>query len=230
MRVLRNGSRGLDVQYMQRLLIRADVRENADIPFCDTDGIFGQETERAIRALQRRRPGMMVDGVVGPRTWTALGLRSHREHPIRLFGQPTGMTCWSAAATMILGTHRSVTQGAAETGPQGGLRPSIDNITAFGRGLGWRMPNATPTVPTLVALLMQTPLWLTAQHSTGRHAVVLSGVYSDGDASGIGTMVRIHDPWPQGHGAVYGSFLQPLILKNGQMPYVASLDLILVPR
>lgn len=230
MRILRNGSRGHDVEYMQRLLVRADIRDNAASPFYGSDGIFGPETERAVRALQRRRAGLTVDGVVGPRTWAALGLRDSREHPIQLFGQPTGMTCWSAAATMILGTNMSVGQGAAATGPQGGLSPSIENVTTFGQGLGWRMPNATPTVPALVAMLMRTPLWLGVQHSSGRHAVVLSGVYSDGETSGGGTMVRIHDPWPQGRGAVYGSFLDPLILRNGQVRYVASFELLLVPR
>lgn len=229
MRILRNGSRGLEVEFMQRLLVRADARENVDTPFYGSDGIFGPETERAVRALQRRRAGLTVDGVVGPRTWTALGLRDQREHSIRLYGQPTGMTCWSAAATMILGTNMSVGQGAANTGSAGGLSPSIENVTTFGQGLGWSMPNYTPNVPALVAMLMRGPLWLGVRHSTGRHAVVLSGVYSDGDASGVGTMVRIHDPWPRGQGAVYGSFLQPLVLRNGQSRYVASLELLLVP-
>lgn len=230
MRILRNGSRGHDVEYMQRLLVRADVRDRVESPFYGSDGIFGPQTEQAVRALQRRRPGLTVDGVVGPRTWTALGLRDHREHPIRRYGQPTGMTCWSAAATMILGSNMSVGQGSATTGDRGGLNPSIENVAMFGRGLGWSMPNHTPTVAGLVALLMRTPLWLGVQHSTGRHAVVLSGVYSDGDASGAGTMVRIHDPWPVGQGAVYTTFVNPLILRNGPVRYAASLELLLVPR
>ena len=230
MRILRNGSRGHDVEYMQRLLVRADVRDRVESPFYGSDGIFGPQTEQAVRALQRRRPGLTVDGVVGPRTWTALGLRDHREHPIRRYGQPTGMTCWSAAATMILGSNMSVGQGSATTGESGGLNPSIENVARFGRGLGWSMPNHTPTVAGLVALLMRTPLWLGVQHSSGRHAVVLSGVYSDGDASGAGTMVRIHDPWPVGQGAVYTTFVNPLILRNGPVRYAASLELLLVPR
>jgi peptidoglycan hydrolase-like protein with peptidoglycan-binding domain len=35
------------------------------------DGRFGQQTLAAVREFQRRR-GLVIDGIVGPATWTAL--------------------------------------------------------------------------------------------------------------------------------------------------------------
>ncbi|QDA58264.1 peptidoglycan-binding protein [Thermomonas aquatica] len=228
MQTLRRGSRGIHVEFMQRLLVRADTREHADYPYFGSDGRFDGETDRAVRAFQRRHPGLVVDGIVGPQTWTALGLRNQREHPIQRHGQPTGMSCWATAAGMIDASNYATPDGVA-LGTTGGLAPEFENIEAFARHLGWRMPDHTPDVGELVALLMRTPLWIGVQHATGRHAVVLSGVYSDGDASGQGTMVRIHDPWPVGHGAVYGSFVSPIILRDGSYRAPASLEYLLIP-
>ena len=37
------------------------------------DGVFGPQTERAVRRFQRSK-GLLVDGIVGPQTRAALGL------------------------------------------------------------------------------------------------------------------------------------------------------------
>lgn len=59
---LRIGARGADVRDVQRAV---GVR---------VDGIFGRQTERAVKAAQRKA-GRKADGVVGPLTAKALGLR-----------------------------------------------------------------------------------------------------------------------------------------------------------
>lgn len=59
-RMLAMGSRGDDVKWVQNRL---------KVP---ADGIFGAQTQQAVRAFQQRK-GLSVDGVVGPATWKAMG-------------------------------------------------------------------------------------------------------------------------------------------------------------
>ncbi|MBQ7896938.1 MAG: peptidoglycan-binding protein [Clostridia bacterium] len=67
---LREGSRGLEVRYIQAALERIRVREQS-IPQVAVDGIFGSETDRAVRQFQRIA-GLNADGIVGSDTWNAL--------------------------------------------------------------------------------------------------------------------------------------------------------------
>ncbi|MEB3196329.1 MAG: peptidoglycan-binding domain-containing protein [Candidatus Sericytochromatia bacterium] len=64
--VLAHGDRGEDVATLQRQL------EARGFSVGGVDGTFGPLTEAAVRAFQRSR-GLAVDGVVGERTWGALG-------------------------------------------------------------------------------------------------------------------------------------------------------------
>lgn len=68
-RTVRLGDRGTDVLQLQQLLNTAGV--NAGSP----DGNFGLTTLAAVERFQRDR-GLTVDGVVGPSTWSALGVGS----------------------------------------------------------------------------------------------------------------------------------------------------------
>ncbi|MEL1135225.1 peptidoglycan-binding protein [Desulfitobacterium sp. THU1] len=64
---LRQGSTGPDVVRLQQLLTSHGFSPGA------IDGIFGPKTEAAVIAFQRSR-GLLVDGIVGVQTWTALGV------------------------------------------------------------------------------------------------------------------------------------------------------------
>lgn len=61
MTTLKRGSRGADVKTLQGKLNLAQ------------DGIFGPITEEAVRDFQKRK-GLTVDGIVGAKTWAALGV------------------------------------------------------------------------------------------------------------------------------------------------------------
>ena len=60
MKTIRRGSKGSEVTLLQKMLnIQAD-------------GIFGPLTEEAVRDFQQKSR-LVVDGIVGPKTWGALG-------------------------------------------------------------------------------------------------------------------------------------------------------------
>lgn len=64
--VLRRGAKGAAVSDLQRRLASAKFSPGT------IDGDFGARTESAVRAFQASR-GLIVDGIVGPATWGALG-------------------------------------------------------------------------------------------------------------------------------------------------------------
>jgi hypothetical protein len=129
------------------------------------------------------------------------------QHRIALFGQPTNMTCWSAAITMLFGNLFSAGSGRASTTASGGLNPSFANVQALARSYNLRLhaPQSW-TVPGLVALLQKGPVMMMGYLPSG-HAVVLGGIVSDGSVNG--TTLTIYDPWPPNVGKKYSvNYLQ----------------------
>lgn len=65
---IRRGAEGDLVDELQAVL-------NAKYGFSlDVDGSFGADTEAAVKAFQKSK-GLTVDGIVGPKTWKALGVK-----------------------------------------------------------------------------------------------------------------------------------------------------------
>jgi hypothetical protein len=190
-------------------------------PRLGEDGIFGPLTHAAVTSFQgRERIG--ADGIVGPITWNRLGIIIDITHRVQPFGQPTNMSCWSAAATMIIG-NMSVGPGTATLGAGGGMLPGPENIRRFGDSLGWRMHYPqTWTVSGLRFLLHRKPVWAVGGGAGFLHAIVLSALWSDGAEDGSGTMIRIHDPWPVNQGSVYARFYRGTTV--GPTPYGSQFD------
>jgi uncharacterized protein (TIGR02594 family) len=87
---LRRGDVGASVRHLQLLLVRHSLAARLK-----ANGRFGARTEHEVQAFQRRR-GLADDGVVGPLTWAALGVRRPlRASPRHDSGQPRD---WMAIA------------------------------------------------------------------------------------------------------------------------------------
>jgi hypothetical protein len=129
-------------------------------------------------------------------------------HEVPLVQQFTGMSCWAAAAAMVVGWRdcaaleaEDVVAGAGHwEAYRAGLEPR--EVESFARA--WGLAVARPAelgVATLRALLEEHgPLWV-GEASPSLHVVVLAGMYGDGTRDG--TFVRIADPWPIGRGERY---------------------------
>lgn len=53
--------------------------------------------------------------------------------------------------------------------------------------------------PLMFDMLWQADQYIQGNGSPG-HMIVVVGIRGDGDQTGAGTTLRIHDPWPPGHG------------------------------
>lgn len=123
------------------------------------------------------------------------------QHPVLLYAQPTGMTCWSAATTMLFGTTFSAGPGSARLGTTGGLNASFTNIHAFANSYGLHLhaPQSW-TMAGIIDLLRRGPVAMMGALPS-LHAVVIGGVSGDGTPDG--TILTIYDPWPPNVGRKY---------------------------
>ncbi len=100
-RMLHKGHRGPDVSELQRLL----VQDSGDrIPI---SGLFGDETEKAVKAFQQRND-LADDGLVGPVTFSILAEGIYRfQLPNPKLIRQESFTCWAAALDVHSAGRRS---------------------------------------------------------------------------------------------------------------------------
>ena len=90
---IREGATGHVVRWAQYLLVRRELS------YSDIDGIFGPYTRAAVERFQAGA-GIVVDGVVGPITWGALGGEAPQPPTLRA-ASPNRATIGSATAFTV---------------------------------------------------------------------------------------------------------------------------------
>ena len=215
--ILKIGSRGLLVTELQRAL-NSKLRPSPNLV---TDGVFGGNTYRAVRAFQVEK-WLVIDGEAGVCTQNALyDTESYAPilHRIPFIPQPTNTTCWAASTAMM--TNSTVTAVKARTpqdmwSDQAGLLNSSETDDAMTSGNRYaRIHNLRCNPPMSWSLgrlkgslqrgpLMFDMLWDTSGYAAGRgssgHMICVVGIRGNDDPSGAGTTLRLHDPWSPGIG------------------------------
>ena len=128
--LLSSGSEGRQVQLLQQALGSIKV-----------DGVFGEETEEAVRAFQTSR-GLTVDGVVGPLTSAALRNQTATTATLQSFHNalpgeaPSTNTQSTAAAELVTDASTATPDDAAEGGTvtTGGTEASKGTDTSADEG------------------------------------------------------------------------------------------------
>ena len=115
------------------------------------------------------------------------------QHRVSLYAQPTDMSCWSAAVSMLL-ENQCVGAGKAVLNDKGGLGAEEKNIQLFAKSYGLRLyfPQ-TWTVEGLVMLLERGPVAMLGA-MPNLHTIVIGGIKGNGTPEG--TELTIYDPWP----------------------------------
>ena len=144
--------------------------------------------------------------------WTETRVRSERRfdiwNEVPLVPQTTGMSCWAAAAAMVIGWRDGIPVDPDEVARGAGrweefrigLHPRDVGELAGAWGLVVEDVDAFTVDALRERLQDHGPLWV-GEASPGLHAVVLVGIVGDGSEEG--THVRINDPWPIGRGERY---------------------------
>ena len=124
---------------------------------------------------------------------------------VPLVPQPTAVSCWAAALTMVV-SNRDQASYAPQTIGEGA---SMDMDTGYGWSeisnavSAWHLSTEGPVsaFPSYWAGLLEShgPIWI-VEVGAPYHAVVVVGINGDGTAEG--TTVTLNNPWPPNAGVV----------------------------
>ena len=117
-----------------------------------------------------------------------------------LLNQTTNDNCWATAAAMVASWDRRQSVAIMDTPAPADL----DEVaTRFDLEVE---PPVSYSIDAFRQILESTgPQWVSAEQpfqiSPSFHAVVIAGMYSDGNPDGSGTYLYVLDPWDRGHGS-----------------------------
>ena len=234
--LLRRGSSGSHVRDLQNALNVALFPS----PNLFIDGVFGGQTDTAVRRFQTERR-INPDGVVGPITQCVLrgGRRGPPTiHNVRLIPQPTPQTCWAAATAMLKNSTPAAIIATTppdlitSNGGTANFSERADNVSGNQRfaqvhSLRYYAPQSW-SVQGFVGLIQGGPamlsmLWDVGEYTAGRgssgHRVVVFGIDSDGDPTGAGTLVHYRDPWKPNIGKTVQKSYQALVTETPCFTY-----------
>ncbi len=116
--VLRQGARGTPVTQLQKRLNQLGFNVGT------ADGVFGPKTLAAVKAFQKSR-GLAQDGVVGPKTWTKLGIHAS--------GTVTNPGTGGGGGTRVTGYVNGVARSITVKSIPNGHKMRSDAADAFNR-------------------------------------------------------------------------------------------------
>jgi hypothetical protein len=217
--LLKLGVRGPEVKRLQEALNVKLVPSPRLVP----DGVYGGLTQTAVTRFQQAN-WLVVDGQAGACTQACAFGEAYAPilHNIRLQPQYTPMTCWAAStAMMVNSTPQAVfakTPASMKTDDGGLLNWSetdqaLPRGTEYGKIHGLRcnapmsymisaLRNKLKRAPLMFDMLWDVTEYLTPNAGvpgnflgSAGHVIVVIGMRGDADETGIGTTIRINDPW-----------------------------------
>ena len=207
---LRRGSRGTEVQELQRLLVKWGYSHGP------IDGIFGIKTEQAVIQFQRNR-GLTADGIVGALTWRAL--QSQSQVGYQMYTIQAGDTFYKIALSFKI----SISSLLA-------ANPGVDpNHLSIGHQIRIPVPSPGPKPGLTRTVCGWLPYWVQAQafQSLQNHAGLFSSIspfwYQVSASGDVVNFTGAEDSSILSFASAHGISVIPLITKDFNSPFFSTI-------